>query len=463
MLGVPEQKSFAASALPYVTWGLAFHILVIAFLFGAVRLPTTVVRTIAAWKETAVVLLLIIVGVRAAIGRGARVRICAADLCVIAWLSLAVLFFLMEDVVWGGNVPLNAAAFGVRDISFFLLLYFVGRSTPEIADDPHTLRRLFIILSVTCAIAVLEMIFVTPEMLVVLGVASYVQDFLGTTAFTVNNVYGLPDNYWSAMGGHLVRRAGSIYLSSQGFATPFLVFLPGATMWLWLRNNRSTWLKLMYAVIWVGLIVSFTRTVLLVCVLQALLILLYLRRPTGAALVVATGGVAAVLAMIAFPSLATFAMETFTWQTGSSVSHVKDWTNGITAFAEAPWGHGLGTTDQTAVRAGLEPITADNQYLKYAVEMGLPGLLIHVSTLALIGLTGYKIMLRSDVRERRAFGAMVALATLGIAVDGMTGVIFNNPIVAYLYFWFAGTAVTVAERLPHRERAMSRRLEMAHA
>ncbi|MGI9090886.1 MAG: O-antigen ligase family protein [Gemmatimonadaceae bacterium] len=459
---MPEQRSFAARALPFVTWGLAFHILIVAALFGALRLPPTVVRTIAAWKEMAVVLLLLTAGVRAATGRGARVRIGAVDLCVIAWLSLAVLFFLMEDVVWGGNVPLNAAAFGVRDISFFLLLYFIGRSTPEIADDPRTFRRLFIILAVTCAIAIFEWLFVTPEMLVVLGVAAYVQDFLGTAAFTVNNVYGLPDNYWSYMGGHLVRRAGSIYLSSQGFATPFLIFLPGATMWLWLRANRSVWLKVAYAVIWAGLIVSFTRTALLICILQALLILLYLRRPTGAALMVALGGLAAIVAMIVFPSLATFVMETLTWQTGSSTSHVKDWTAGITAFAEAPWGHGLGTTDQTAVRAGLDPITADNQYLKYAVEMGLPGLLIHVSTLALLGLSGYRIMNESQVPEQRAFGVMVALATLGIAIDGMTGVIFNNPIVAYLYFWFAGTAVTVAQRLPQGRAVRSERLEVVY-
>lgn len=459
---MPEQRSFAARALPFVTWGLAFHILIIAVLFGALRLPTNVVRTIAAWKEMAVVLLLFVVGVRAATGRGARVRIGAADLCVMAWLSLALIFFLTENVVWGGNVPLNAAAFGVRDISFFLLLYFIGRATPEIADDPRTLRRLFIILAVTCVIAIFELLFVSPQMLVVLGVASYVQDFLGTTAFTVNNVYGLPDNYWSAMGGHLVRRAGSIYLSSQGFATPFLIFLPAATMWLWLRANRSVWLKLLYAIIWVGLIITFTRTALLICILQALLILLYLRRPTGAALVVALGGVTAIIAMLAFPGLATFVMETFTWQTGSSISHVKDWTAGVTAFAEAPWGHGLGTADQTAVRAGLEPITADNQYLKYAVEMGLPGLLIHITTLAMIGLTGYRVMNESDIPERRAFGAVVALATLGIAIDGMTGAIFNNPIVAYLYFWFAGTAVTVAQRLPHRHAARSERLEIAY-
>lgn len=459
---MPERRSPAARALPYVTWGLTFHIITIAFLFGALRLPPAVVRAIAAWKETAVVLLLVIVMTRAASGHGARVRVGAADLCVLGWLSLAVIFFVTEDIVWSGNVPLLAASFGVRDISFFLLLYFVGRSTPEIADDPRTLRRIFLVLAVTCVIAIAEWLFVTPEMLVVLGVASYVQDFLNTTAFTVNNVYGLPDNYWTEMGGHLVRRAGSVYLSSQGFATPFLIFLPGATMWLWLRKSRSVWLTLLYAVIWAGLAVSFTRTVLLVCLLQTLLILVYLRRPTGAALLVSIGGVAAVGALITFPSLATFVMETLTWQTGSSISHVKDWNAGVTAFADAPWGHGLGTTDQSAVRAGLDPITADNQYLKYAVEMGLLGLLLHVATLGLLALAAYRVMIESSTPLHRAFATMVALATLGIALDGMTGVVLNNPIVSYMYFWFAGAAVTLSQRLSYTHRSPIQHMDVVY-
>lgn len=451
---MPEHRSIAARALPIVTWALAFHILAIAVLFGVLHLPTNAVRVIAGWKEMAVVTLLGVVTVRGAAGRGAHVRIGAADLLVVGWLSLAIIFFLTEDVVWGGNVPFTAAAYGVRDISFFLLLYFVGRSAPEIADDPRTLRRFFIILAVTSAIGVVEWLFVTPQMLVVLGVASFVQDFLNTSAFTVNNAYGLPDNYWTIIGGHAVQRAGSIYLSSQGFAISFLIFLPGATMWLWLRERSSVWLRLLYGLIWIGLILSFTRAALLVCVLQTLLILMYLRRPTGAALAVALGSAAVVAALIVSPSLATFVMETLTWQTGSSLSHSKDWANGITAFAQAPWGHGLGTTDLTAVRAGLKPITADNLFLKYAVEMGLPGLLLHVGTLCMLGFTGYKLMNEAPSPTQRAFGVVVAMATLGIMLDGMTGVIFNNSLITYLYFWFGGTAVTLAQRLPQRGRVL---------
>ncbi|MFI5239373.1 MAG: O-antigen ligase family protein, partial [Gemmatimonadales bacterium] len=131
---------------------------------------------------------------------------------------------------------------------------------------------------------------------------------------------------------------------------------------------------------------------------------------------------------------------------GSSTSHLKDWTKGITAFFEQPWGYGLGTADQTAQRVGLAPITADNMYLKYAVEMGILGLLTIVGALAAFTAASVRLIRNGATNAQRALGVTVALATLGIAADGMTAVVFNNPIVAYLFFWFAGSCVTLAQR-----------------
>lgn len=383
---------------------------------------------------------------------------------IVSWLALAVFFFITEDVVWGATIPLKAAAFGLRDIAFFVLLFFVGRATPEIVTDPRTLRRLYTVLLLTSVVAVIERLFVTPSMLVVMGVASYVQDFLGTGAYTLGNAYGLPDNYWTSMGGHLVRRAGSVYLSSQGFATPFVLLLPGATMWAWHVRRPSIWLKLGYLVIWTGLILTFTRAAIIICALQVLLILLYLKRPTGAALAAAAATAVVAIALVALPGLSNFIMDTLTWQNGSSASHLKDMIAGVTAFVQAPWGHGLGTTDQTAVRAGLKPITSDNVYLKFAVEMGLPGLLVHVAAMFTIGLTGYRLLRDNASAELQAFGVTVALGALGIAMDGMTGVLFSHPLIGYLFFWFAGSAVTVAAKQRTNEHARSSyALRIAHA
>lgn len=444
---MPERQSLVARTLPFLTWGLTFHILAIALLFGFFRMSENTVRAIAAWKEMFAVLVLVATIVRMARGAGTRNSVAPADLLAGGWIGLAVIFVITENVVWRNNITTVGAFLGLRDAAFFVLFYFVGRGTPEIGEDDRMLKRAFLVLAVVSTVAVLEQIFVTPRMLVAMGVASYVNTFLGTPLSTAGNAFGLPDNYWSLMGGHLVRRSGSVFLSSQGFATPFLVLLPAATMWLWGQAKSPTfWQRVWYCVIWAGLLASFTRAVILICALQLLLALIYLKRPTGAALIASLCVTALVAVMVAFPSIANFIFETITWQSGSSTSHLKDWTNGITAFFQRPWGYGLGTTDQTAERVGLAPITADNMYLKYAVEMGVLGLLAIVAALAAFTVASITLIRSGATSTQRALGVTVALATLGIAADGMTAVVFNNPIVAYLFFWFAGACVTLAQR-----------------
>ncbi|MGH9424597.1 MAG: O-antigen ligase family protein, partial [Thermoanaerobaculia bacterium] len=354
----------------------------------------------------------------------------------------------------------------MRDIAFFLLLYFIGRASPEIVDDPQTFRRLYIILLLTCAIAIVERLLVTPDMLVLLGVASYFQDFLNVSAFTAGNDLGLPMNYWTQFGSLEVQRAGSIYLSSQGFAMPFLILLPIATAWVFGRSRRISFsMKIEYAIIWIGLLLSITRMTIFVCLIQVVLIVIMLRKPEWAVGGFIAAGLAIVVAIFVVPGLAGFFWDTLTWQTGSSVSHSKDFMKGMTAFFDHPLGSGLGTTDQSATRSGIDPLTADNGYFKYAVELGIEGLIAHLAIYAGILFTSLKLARFGTTLNRRLMGLAVLFATVGIMINAWTGVVFNTLIVAYLYFWFAGAVVTIVqlEAAPRRVHQPAPQLELSPA
>jgi hypothetical protein len=454
---------FNRVALPAFSWGLPFHSLMVAALFGGLGLSATTARGLAAWKEIAVIGLVILVMMRAAIGRGPKVSISWIDLAVASLLTIAGAFFIGGRVLLQIELPAGAELYGLRDISFFLLLYFVGRASPEIADDPNTMRRLYIILVLTCAIAIVERIFVTPDMLVLLGVASYFQDFLNVSAFTVGNDYGLPMNYWSRIGGVEVQRAGSIYLSSQGFAVPFLILLPVATAWVFGKKRITTSMKIEYGIIWLGLLLSITRMTIIVCAIQLVLVILMLRKPEWAVAGLVVGSVALIVSMFFVPGLPGFVWDTLTWQTGSSTSHIKDWSKGFTAFFEHPWGAGLGTTDQSAVRFGIEPLTADNGYFKYAVELGIQGLIALLLIFAGILVTSFKVARYASTHNRRLMGTIVFFTTIGVMLNATTGVVFNALVLSYLYFWFAGAIVTVAQREFGAARAEERELELAPA
>jgi hypothetical protein len=462
-LTAPRKTFLSRVALPAFSWGLPFHSLLVAVLFGGFGLSATTVRGLAAWKEITVVGLVILVMMRAATGRGPRVAISWIDLAVASLLTIAGAFFIGGRVLLQIELPPGAELYGLRDIAFFLLLYFVGRASPEIADDPSTMRRLYIILVLTCAIAIVERIFVTPDMLVLLGVASYFQDFLNVSAFTVGNDYGLPMNYWSRIGGVEVQRAGSIYLSSQGFAVPFLILLPVATAWVFGRKRIPPSMKIEYAIIWLGLLLSITRMTIIVCTIQLVLVILMLRKPEWAVAGLIVGAVAIVASMFIVPGLPGFVWDTLTWQTGSSTSHVKDWSKGFTAFFEHPWGAGLGTTDQSAVRFGIEPLTADNGYFKYAVELGIQGLIALLLVFTGILVTSYKVARYASTQNRRLLGTVVLFTTIGVLLNATTGVVFNALVLSYLYFWFAGAIVTVAQREFGAEQSEERALELAPA
>jgi hypothetical protein len=447
---------FSRIALPAFSWGLPFHSLLVAMLFGGLGLSVATVRSLAAWKEIAVIAMVVIVMLRAVTGRGHKTAIAWLDIGVASILVIAALFLVAGRAVMRIELPPGTELYGIRDIAFFFLLYFVGRATPEIVDDPNTLRRLYIVTVLASAIAIVERILVTPDMLVLLGVASYFQDFLNVGAFTAGNAYGLPMNYWTQVGSVQMQRAGSIYLSSQGFAVPFLLLLPIATAWVFGRKRITLSMKIEYAIVWIGLLLSITRMTIVVCLIQLVLVILMLKKPEWAVGGLAVAVIAVIIAICVVPGLPGFVWDTLTWQTGSSASHVNDWGKGLAAFAEHPFGSGLGTTDQSAVRFGVDPLTADNGYFKYAVELGIEGLLAFLAIMGGILVTSYKLATRASTHTRRVFGNVVLFTTIGVLLNATTGVVFNALVLSYLYFWFAGAAVTVAQREFAARRSESR-------
>lgn len=431
-----------ATGLFVFVWLLPFHIVVMAWLFGGLGLPGPVVRVVAAWKEFLIAVLVVAGVFRVVLGRGDRSPVQWLDVPVFGLGLVALLYLLGEDFWFGVELPVGARLYGLRDAVYFSLLYFVGRATPEVVRDERVLKALFLVGVVTSGVAVIERLFVTPQMLVLLGTASYFQDFLGATLVTAGNPYGLPMNYWVYIGSQLVQRAGSTYLSSQGFAVPFLIIVPAATVWL-LNKRRGAAAWLGYAVLWLGLLLTITRMTIVACLLQTLFIAALRRRwdlitAAGAASLLAFGCV-----LLLVPDLATYLWETVTWQSSSSHTHLADWIEGLGNGFRYPFGVGLGVADQTALRFGLRPLAGESQYLNYAVQMGVLGLGLHLATMAGAVRTGIKgATTWSDVRAD--YGIVVAMAAVGILLNGITTPVFFSMMLTYVFFWLLGSLATAS-------------------
>ena len=436
-----------------VAWGLAFHVLAMVLLFARSGLPTEQLRIVAAWKEMAVVGLGLWTAARIASGRVGDLPARAPDLIAAALVAVAVVHALASLAGLGPATELTGLVYGLRDVGLGFVLYAVGRTTPAIATGRRALGALFAIGVVTSAIAVYEWMVVTPEQLVLLGVASYVTEFLGAAEFVRDNPFGLPTNYWTRVGGRVLQRAGSVHMSSQGFAIPFLLIMPAATAWLTLtRRWRSVPAVAAYALCWAGLLLTITRVTIVACLLQAVFLLVIWRRP-GVVLGLGIVGSAVIAGLLlAVPGLAGFVWETVTWQSGSSASHSKDYYDGLIALVEQPLGAGLGTADMTAVRLGRRPLTNDNLHLKYAVELGVAGLLLFEAWLGTVLWTTTRAAMDGARTTGRVFCGFAAACVVGVAANGMTAVVFNAPMLTYLFFWCVGAAVTVASTPAARDR-----------
>jgi hypothetical protein len=436
-------------ALPIslLLWVLPFHAITIAFFFGVLHAGMHATVIMASWKEAVAVALLTIVVTRSVLTRGPGVALAAPDVAITGLIALAVLFAIVENPMFAAGIPPKVELFGFRSSVFFMFLYYVGRGVPDIAERSTYVKHLFRIAVVVAAIGVVERIFVTPQMLVALGAASYMNDFLGLTASTAGNDWGLPSNYWSMLGRVPVRRAGSVFLGGQAFALPFLLLIPAATAWVFGSSNRpSIWRVIGYAVIWAGLLVTITRTTILVCVLQVLIYFLITRRPTRVVGAMLWALVVFLVALILVPGLASFVLATATFQTASSYSHVFDWRRGLTAFFDQPWGHGLGSSDQVAARFGRTPITADNIFLGYAVDLGTFGLIAYLAVVFTIGLFSWRLFRSARTSDMRMVAVTVVLTNVGIALNGASSSPFNSVFLAYNFFLLAGAAVSAYQR-----------------
>ena len=444
---------FSRRIFPLFAWALAFHSLVIALLFGWFELPEPYVRMIAAWKEVALLLLLLTVMLRAVTRRGPGVTLTWTDFWVGGLILVAVVYFAGENLWLRADIPLKAELLGFRQAVFFMLIYFVGRATPELADDPGVMRRLFVLVLVTSVLGILERFLLPPEGLVAMGVATYFQDFLGASALTGGNEYGLPTNYFAYVGNTAIRRAGSVYLNGQAFAAPFLLFFPIVTAWVFMRAKRSGWQIAGYVIICAALLLTLTRMTIIAAIVQFVLFVLLRRRPEWAVAGITLAGIAFLLLLVLVPGFPNYVLKTIGGQETSTASHIGDIAGGAMAFFEKPWGAGLGVADASATRAGLEHLTGDNLYLKYAVEMGVFGISLLVLIFAAFMGHALNLFRRGVTESQRRMGAAIWLATIGLAINGMTAVVFNSITLGWLLFWLAGSVVTQSQRLTALEHA----------
>jgi riboflavin transporter FmnP len=176
--------------------------------------------------------------------------------------------------------------------------------------------------------------------------------------------------------------------------------------------------------------------------IEMFITILLIRRYKKALNLFLIGICAGIAIIILNPDILNYLLETLGFKTSSSLTHIQAWSSGIKAFFAQPFGSGLGMTDQVAARFRLPVLTGDNLFLKYLVELGIAGFLLHIGLLLFI-LFGGLLMVRSHATPlwKRGVYATVISVTVGILVNGQTAVLYNSNFFSYIYWWLAGCSI----------------------
>lgn len=432
-------RPFADRAFAFVTWGLAFHVLAMALLHGPLAVPPDRVRAVAAWKELILVPLLAVAAARL-LRRADRFRPTLPDVAVVSLAAIVAMRGLL-DWAFVAVPPLSREGiYGARDLLVPFVLYAVGRTTPELLAHPRLLARLATVALVVALIGFVERLLPI-EALVIAGIPAYYRDFLNLESMTDPAFFGLPHSYFTDLGSVAFRRAGSVFLSGQSFAIALMVLLPAVQIRaLGASGTRRALRWIAFGIVWCALLLTVTRMTIIACAVQAVVVLLLLNRTLAVGALVTLGTALAATASVASRAVRDFIWRTLAFQTQSSASHTADWADGVVALWDHPLGAGLGTTDLTAARLGREPLTADNLLFKYAVELGWPGLLAFVAFFTGLLLLSVRVSREAEGPVRD--GALLVVAvTVGILVNGATGVVTNLTFLSYLWAWIAGAVV----------------------
>jgi hypothetical protein len=421
---------------------LPFHVLVMSVLLGVIGLPIQGVRLIAAWKEALVIGTVAHLFLMLCTGYPLRFRATLPDFFAIALLMLTVVYLIVPSEAFGAPISLTGKLYGFRDMAMFIVMYFIGRLVP-VSDKGmgKILKFIFYIGLSTSVVGIVERFLVPLEVYVRIGVPKYFSDFLGVQYATPYSM-GLPANYFTAISGHLVRRAASVYMSGQGFAVSFLILVPVATYLMYSSQPASRVKSFIVSGLFIlALILTITRMTIASCAVQVILLGLLIKKQRISCVIVALIVLTMLAMLITNTGLFAYITKTLRLQTASGEHHLIAYEIGINSLTRHPFGQGLGSASQTAGRFGGVGSAFDNQYFAISGSLGWPGLLLYLSLLSSIFLLCLGAYRQQTDIYTRGIVLVVLVAGVGIAINSFTAVLYNAPFIVYVYWWMAGLAM----------------------
>ncbi len=432
----------------WLLWGMIafvpFHALVTLILVGTLQVPWVIPQLFVAWKEVVLVAIASFFALRTLQTGKLTFRIGPLDVLILAFFSLSLIYVLAPSELADLEIKLR----GFKVDAFFFVAYFAARSINWSRRDVRiTVTLLFGVGILAALVAVVERFVLPGDFLLRIGYSNFAvfQGFDLTDRRFFWSPSSLSASFYGWIGGHLIHRSGSFYISTLGYAFASLLFVSLA--YSFFLNAKSPSRKMIFGslslLFMLGIALSYTRSALASLFFSLFVLTLWLFRPDSRLLLVTALALLLVLGLLVL-AIPSDSPVNYLFGDTSTQAHIGGWVESFEVMASQPLGRGLGTAGSVSHKFLRDKgVSNESWYFQIATEIGILMMLLFVGIVAYWLASCLRIARRSQDPLIKPFAWGLFGAGVGLSLNGLVLHVWLEPHIVLTYWVLVGILIKI--------------------
>ena len=365
------------------------------------------------------------------------------DKLVLAYFAWNLLYVFLPL----GSFGLYDKLIAFKNVSFFPLIYFIGRLIQPEKIWLAKWQSWILVLTIAAGVVILFEALTSTHLQTFTGYAEYYRKYFGVDP-TGN--YGLSWTF-EIEGG--ARRFASFFANPLELAAATL--LSGAVLVAMFIKNKIEEPRLFQAALMCSIlcvVFALSRASLAGYFMASYLFFLI---NGNKKILWIYHGLFVVVAILFIYFLANdiigdFILNTFNFTNTSSLSHLVEWVDGIEAIGRSPMGLGLGESGRVAGELGLN-VGGENQIIIIGVQAGVVAIALYVLMYAVTIGWAAKLFLKGEGKEQQ-LGIMLFILKIGMIVPVLTAAVESYLYISAMGWFLVGLMSTTYASYLQRQR-----------
>lgn len=365
------------------------------------------------------------------------------DKLVLAYFAWNLLYVFLPL----GSFGLYDKLIAFKNVSFFPLIYFIGRLIQPEKIWLAKWQSWILVLTIAAGVVILFEALTSTHLQTFTGYAEYYRKYFGVDP-TGN--YGLSWTF-EIEGGS--RRFASFFANPLELAAATL--LSGAVLVAMFIKNKIEEPRLFQAALLCSIlcvVFALSRASLAGYFMASYLFFLI---NGNKKILWIYHGLFVVVAIVFIYFLANdiigdFILNTFNFTNTSSLSHLVEWIDGIEAIGRSPMGLGLGESGRVAGELGLN-VGGENQIIIIGVQAGVVAIALYVLIYAVTIGWAAKLFLKGEGKEQQ-LGIMLFILKIGMIVPVLTAAVESYLYISAMGWFLVGLMSTTYASFLQRQR-----------